>query len=321
MEPGGETSCAFGDPFSYFVRPGTVNRVVIDFRGGGACWDAASCASGLFDDKVTLDPWIADERSATGIYDHAHPDNPFKDWHHVYIPYCTGDIHWGDKDTTYGEGDSAITVRHRGAVNARAALAWVYDNIPDPEKVLVTGCSAGGYGSIMWSAHVREHYQSAAVSQFSDSGAGVIAEGFFALTDAVWGAGESYPTWIPGLDPRSITRLSEIYAGVGRQYADMRLSQYNTMYDDVQTFYFQAMGGDPAAWSDVMKASVAEIEEKTPNFSAYLAPGSEHCILARPELYTVASDGAPLVEWLDALVNGDMPESVACDGAGCGAPP
>src|SRR5215210_4000630 len=37
--PGGETRCARGTPFKYFVRRGSVNRVIIDFRGGGACWD------------------------------------------------------------------------------------------------------------------------------------------------------------------------------------------------------------------------------------------------------------------------------------------
>jgi hypothetical protein len=93
------------------------------------------------------------------------------------------------------------------------------------------------------------------------------------------------------------------------------------MYDDDQIRFFRAMGGDAEAWPAAMTASIAAIEETTPNFTSYLAPGSDHCILWRPELYTVASNGTPLVRWLDALVNGDVPGSVACDGAGCGAPP
>ena len=37
--PEGDTICARGTPFSFFVHPGTVDRVVVDFMGGGACWE------------------------------------------------------------------------------------------------------------------------------------------------------------------------------------------------------------------------------------------------------------------------------------------
>src|SRR5688572_7686148 len=37
--PGGETICSRGTEYAYWVRPGTQNKVIIDFIGGGACWD------------------------------------------------------------------------------------------------------------------------------------------------------------------------------------------------------------------------------------------------------------------------------------------
>ncbi|MGK4007377.1 pectin acetylesterase-family hydrolase [Sorangium sp. So ce1036] len=323
ISPGGETTCSRGDPFRYFVRPGTVNRLVVEFRGGGACWNATTCAfaGSVFQETVTEDPAIVNEQGATGIYDHENPDNPFRDWHHVYIPYCTGDIHWGDNVATYGEGSGAVTIRHKGAVNVRAALGWIYENVPAPEKVFVTGCSAGAYGSILWSAHLREHYADAPVYQFADSGAGIITDTFFEDSFPSWRPQGAYPTWISGLDPAGLTRLPALYTAIGNHYPDMRLSQYNTAYDEDQIRFFRLMGGgDAAAWSDAMRASVDDIEASTPNFSSYLAPGSDHCILWRPELYTVASGGTRLVAWLDDLVNGDAPPSVACEGDACGAP-
>jgi len=33
-----------------------------------------------------------------GIADHSNAANPVKEWTHIYVPYCTGDLHWGDKD-------------------------------------------------------------------------------------------------------------------------------------------------------------------------------------------------------------------------------
>jgi hypothetical protein len=307
IEPGGETTCARGDPFKYLVRPGTTNRLVVEFRGGGACWNATNCsvAGSLFQETVSEDPMTA------GIHDHENPDNPFRDWHHVYIPYCTGDIHWGDNVATYGEGSRSVTIRHKGAVNVRAALDWIYKNVPAPEKIFVTGCSAGAYGSIMWSAHLREHYKSASVVQFGDSGAGIITESFFRDSLPSWKPEGVYPTWIPGFNPAALARLFVLYEKIGTHYPDMRVSQYNTGNDDNQIFFFKEMGGSAEEWVTAMKGSLAYLEASTPNFRSFLAPGNEHCILQRPEFYSVESNGKRLVQWLDELANGERPPSVA----------
>src|SRR5690348_6861110 len=54
IQPGGDTICARGGAYSFFVYPGKTNKVVIDFIGGGACWTEESCsfAGALFDDSV-----------------------------------------------------------------------------------------------------------------------------------------------------------------------------------------------------------------------------------------------------------------------------
>lgn len=323
FEPGGETICSRGTPFRYFVRPGTVNKVVIEFRGGGACWNDLTCgiAGSLFQEEADPDPWVIDETQATGIYDHKRDDNPFKDWHHVYIPYCTGDIHWGNNAATYGSNGNEFTIQHKGSVNVKTVLDWTYENIAAPEQVMVTGCSAGAYGSIMWSAHVREHYQKAKVLQLADSGAGVITDTFFQDSYPSWKPEGSYPTWIPGVVPQDVTRLPELYQIIGNHYGDMILSQYNTAYDEDQAFYFSAMGGgDTYAWSKQMNAHVDEIEQSTANFASYTASGFQHCIIPRNELYTVEVGGVKLVDWLREMTDSKQPANVACEGDACGAP-
>lgn len=326
IEPGGDTICSRGTPYRYFVRPGTVNKVVIEFRGGGACWDDLTCAfaKSLFNEEADVDPWVTSEDSPTGIYDHSNEDNPFKDWHHVYIPYCTGDIHWGDNEATYGSGENAFTIQHKGAVNVRAVLDWTYENVTAPEQVMVTGCSAGAYGSIMWSAHVRKHYEKSRVLQLADSGAGVITDTFFQDSFPSWKPESSYPTWMEGVDAASLTRLPQVYEAIGSYYPDMTLSQYNTHYDEDQSFFFAAMGGgDTYAWSDKMNENVDEILDEVPNFASYRAPGYLHCILPRDELYTVESGGVKLVDWINDMVEAPTPESVKdvdCKAGDCGGP-
>ena len=117
MVPGGRTSCSRGSPFSFFFKKGSdTEHVILEFMGGGACWNELTCGlrTGTFSENVEgiRSLWMrgkdvvpndytkkAGESSYafnSGINDPAAPN--FKTWSRVYIPYCTGDLHWGDAD-------------------------------------------------------------------------------------------------------------------------------------------------------------------------------------------------------------------------------
>lgn len=317
--PGGDTICARGTEYAYFVHPGTVNKVIVDFIGGGACWNQLTCsvAGAIFSEDVEDLRDAVATGAFSGIYDKENPDNPFKDWYHVVIPYCTGDIHWGDAITTYDEGPEPITINHKGAVNTRTVLDWVYQNFSAPEQVLVTGCSAGSYGSALWSAHVMQHYASSQVIQFGDSGAGIITQEFFQDSFPSWSAEQAFPSWIPELDPAQVDLLTlalpDLYKGIANHYPQNFVSQYNTAFDDNQHFYYEAMGGgDVDEWSQQMLASIAEIDAGADNFASFIAPGEQHCIILYDNFYTVNAGGVRLVDWLRELVDQGSVESVSC---------
>jgi hypothetical protein len=324
MLPGGATTCAHGDPYRFWVRPGKVNRVVIDFRGGGACWDTLTCAiagTSVYSDKADPEPWMKGSGTPNGIYDHDNAENPFKDWHHVYLAYCTGDVHWGDSTQTYAAGQPIeTTIQHKGAVNAKAVLDWVYENVPKPDKVFVTGCSAGGYGAALWAAHVRGHYGDAKNYEFADSAAGIITDDFFQKSFPAWNATANFPAEL-GIDTQTFTKLSQLYTAFGKTYPDTFLSEYNTFYDETQSKYYVAMGGkDANEWSTKMQASIAEIEATTPSFRAYLAANYKHCILPDPEFYTVEVGGRRLVDWIEDVIKDKDVEKVSCTTSDCGQP-
>jgi hypothetical protein len=325
---GGETICSRGDPYAYFVRKGTVNKVVIDFIGGGACWDAVTCgfAGAIFEETVDSVRDRIQGGEPEGFYDDQNPDNPFKDWYHVVVPYCTGDVHWGNSVQTY-KGKTKkedVTINHKGAVNSRAVLDWVFANFAAPEQVLVTGCSAGSYGSAMWSAWVMDHYQDSEVFQFGDSGAGIITEEFFQDSFPAWQAEDAFPAFIPELDPKKVdiltTALPDLYAGIANFFPDRWMSQYNTTFDENQFFYYSVMGGGTVdEWSEQMLTSISEIEKRAPNFSAFIAPGEQHCIVPYDNFYTVQADGVLLVDWLAQMIGEGSVESVKCQGVECDA--
>jgi hypothetical protein len=321
MKPGGRTACARGTPYSFWVWPGKSNRVVIDFAGGGACWDEATCRMGSFTQSVEPMRRAIEGGFDEGIYDKNEPDNPFgRDWH-VVVPYCTGDVHWGDAAVTYGKDENAFTIQHRGAANARAVLEWVYFALPSPDRIFVTGCSAGSYGSALWSGHVMRHYQRVPTTQLGDAGTGIVTDAWFQKSFPSWRAEGAFPMSIPELDPTQNDLMSkdltDLYVALARRFPQNRFAQYSSVQDEEQIGYFARMGGQtPDAWRRRMLASIDEIDDSTDNFASFIAPGDGHCITTSEDFYDLEVDGVRFVEWIRQMQNAPAP-SVRCTDEEC----
>jgi len=255
-----------------------------------------------------------------GIYDRANPANPFRDFTHVYIPYCTADLHWGNAATTYRNTAGApYVIQHRGAINAATALNWAGENVPAPAQVVVAGCSAGGYGAAVWSARIARAYPGARLVQLADSAAGVVPETFFGTTLANWNVASAGPTFIPDLsldaiDPATLT-LPRLYNSVSSFFPTASFSQFNTRMDTVQIFFYALAKGtisptDGLDWSAKMLANVEQIAATSPNFSAYLSSGTEHCVINRPSFYTQSVGGRRFSDWVTTLVSGADPGEI-----------
>jgi len=308
---GGDTRCANGDPYAFWVHPGTTKNLVIDFMGGGACWNDATCAAGDFSQDVDGLRTIVDMGYTKGIYDRVRKDNPFaQDWY-VLVPYCTGDIHWGNAEATYKRGDSTFTIQHKGAVNARAVLDWTEKNVPDPARVFVTGCSAGAYGAALWSSRLMKHYGNASVVQFGDSGAGIITIDFFRKSFPSWKAEAAFPGFIDALDPAKVDlrekSLADLYIEVAKAFPDNRMSQFNRTEDKSQLLHFARMGGASSAdWTRQMLASVQRIDDATENFASFTARGDGHCGTLEDDFYDIEVGGTRLVDWLRRSLDGKV---------------
>lgn len=332
IAPAGETICADGSEYAFYVNPGTVNKLVVDFEGGGACWNGGLCSSpstpgngfqGLYTNRVYGSPA---DYGFRGIYDREDPDNPFRDWYQVHVSYCTGDLHLGDNVASYPAAEGEVTVRHKGALNTRAVLGWVFSNFSAPETVFVAGVSAGAYASIIWLPEVAERYPDAALYGLGDSGAGVVTPGFFAEDAANWRVDGALPDLgTPIALDENI--LANLYRGVGQTYPDAVLAQYNSLFDGTQIGFYGLMQGitqpTPALaqeWSGKMTASLAAIAAGTPNFRSYVstldvdndpANGTAHVILQRPQFYTLETSGVRFAEWVGNLANGRGIENVS----------
>lgn len=312
LKPGGETLCARGGEFAFLVRKGDPQKIVVSFSGGGACWDDFTCDSNkVYTD--TVDKTYHQISRQAGIFDFANKKNPYKDWTHVFIPYCTGDVHSGSNDTTYTRPDnSRFVIHHRGAINARAVLKWITATYKTAAEINVNGCSAGSYGAILWTPSLAESYPQAKILQFGDSGAGVSPTLFFPQ----WGIEKALPPWIPELNPGKIqwSNLSivDVYKAVANYYPRARFSQFNHEEDRVQTMYYAAMGGDGLEWTSRMFKNMNETSSLAGGFRYFIAPGITHCSVNNASFYTTKSDGATLRDWLSSSIAGKDAENVKC---------
>lgn len=306
LEPGGETTCARGTPYRFFVRnTGQTDKLMIYFQGGGACWNALTCREGgSYDPEVSY--WSAEVGGYGGIFNVRNASNPLRDYAVVFIPYCTADVHLGDATVRY----LGNRIQHRGAVNAQAALDWAFENFSAPTDVFVTGSSAGAYGAIYFTADIAERYPDARVVQLGDAGVGATPAGWLVLEQ--WGMYENIHDYLTPIDPAEFT-INDLYDRTAEKFPNVVLSQFTNANDETQELFYNFAGirGGPS-WQDLMYSNLDTLEDTLDRFTSYVAGGTEHVILARDTLYTLTSNGVPFIDWLTALVSGDMPESVRC---------
>jgi hypothetical protein len=156
VEPPGAV-CGNGSQYKFFVNYSTSsNDVVVYMEPGGGCWDYPSCTGqedlgaanldGLPDDHYIFGQVIAP------MFNRDRPDNYTRDWNFVFVPYCTADVHTGNSVITYsdptGVGED-IVFHHTGHDNVQAVIDWMADEFPGIPRFLLSGCSAGGAGSII----------------------------------------------------------------------------------------------------------------------------------------------------------------------------
>jgi hypothetical protein len=361
------SNCPGTNPdYAFFVKRGDPTKLMVFFMGGGACWDITNCyynhtyAEDLFESIALLgvvSSGLARKQGIGGLLDTSNPENPFRDWTIVYVPYCTGDLGAGQQDRTYVDDykpenpTDDVVIRHRGAVNRSLVLKWMEDNIPPGgvTQLFVTGLSAGSYASLLAFPYIRQVYASGTACYLGDAGVG-----FAGIDDD----GHSF-TWLAKdrwdvqllLDVFGTTDISSfpeykdlVRAGVDHYIASgERFAQYTTMYDATQAWFYNLQVDDhidyPNFWGKEADAdpdlwvydewskgmydrtgTTGAIQIELPNYAYYIAAGTDHTIIFYDKTYTEISGGASFIQWIDDLVNGAMPASTACSDPDCGAP-
>eukprot|EP01060_Flectonema_neradi_P006771 TRINITY_DN1462_c0_g1_i1.p1 TRINITY_DN1462_c0_g1~~TRINITY_DN1462_c0_g1_i1.p1 ORF type:complete len:382 (+),score=83.26 TRINITY_DN1462_c0_g1_i1:52-1197(+) len=182
--------CLDGSPYVMYYRPAPAGSEhptnwVFNLRGGGACLDPEAChhrAQGVLGSSKSYGPTWTNEY---GSLSSNKTINPFWDFNHVFLPYCTGDVHTGTNDKA-----NEWNLYFAGHINVEATLKYFLANgtLGNATKVLLSGESAGGIGVFNNANFVMDMLPHAEV---------------MAMPVAGWYFPEnthSYPEWLSGED-------------------------------------------------------------------------------------------------------------------------
>jgi hypothetical protein len=293
--------CLDGSEYEMSTRDGSSEELVIYLEGGGACWsDTNKCLAANKNADADFPP--------TGILDPALAVNPVKDANVAYFPYCDGSLFAGDTDPDYGDGQERY---QRGLKNLSAGLDVVKNQYPSPERIVLTGVSAGGFGTIFALPVVRALYPDAAIEVINDSGLGVANAGMPEFIEGLfndWNADKFIPaSGCP--DCYSNGHLTDGYFDWQlEQDPNMRLAMLSSKQDSVIAGFFLGIKGEDfeAALLPEMAAMEADNPER---FRSFIFNGGSHTMLRDGDLAKTA-DGVVLSDWLsDMLSNSDSWQS------------
>ncbi len=313
IDPGGNTTCARGGKYSFFVRKASSNKLLIYFEGGGSCYDARTCRQGAnyFDDSI--DPTFEADNPALksyGVFDMNNTLNPFLDYNIVFVSYCTGDAFLGNRTVQYTDDKGTFQVKHMGFVNTQAVFEWTYQNFPKPDSVYIIGCSAGVVGSYFNAPYLLQHYQNTPFALVGDFGGGYL-DGSASMIQS-FGTLDLFPNWLPQYQNAISGQLFQtkfVFTIPAQAYPNARFGLLDTQNDSTQSEIISRF--DPKlTLYDVLKSNIAELRADVANIYSYSGPGDSHCITMQPAYYNFVAGGIKLNDWMSSFTAVEPPTNV-----------
>jgi hypothetical protein len=311
-----DSMCRDGSTTGIGVRYGVGDNLVIYFEGGGACFNSDTCAlNELWKNfgEFKFDAWALGIGQG-GIFDD-DPQNPVRDWSFIYVPYCTGDVHAGDRENV-GIAGVLGAQQFVGYRNVAAYLERIVPTFAEAGHVLVTGSSAGGFGAALNYDRIAGAFPNSAVTLLDDSGPPMSDPYMPVCMQQLWRDLFNFDATLPadcadcfGEDGGGISNLATY---LGEKWSDQRLALFSSERDGViRTFFGYGLedcsGGSYTG--EAFEAGLYELRDEIlgegPVWGSYFVPGTGHTILSSPNFYSTEVGGVPLTSWLEALLAGD----------------
>lgn len=281
-----DCKCVYGS--EYFIAtkeaPSYTSNLMISLQGGGACWP------GLEQCK----PVVTEEDVRAGAFAIDLSERLAQEWNQVVIPYCDGSTYLGDTERDY-DSDGTVDHWHYGLKNSVAALDFIHDKFPGVTKIFLTGCSAGGYGTIIQSRLLKELYPDASIYVLNESGPGIVRPEteFLNMLDRSWNLKQLIPNDCDACSDQLLYWYEDILKD-----PKIKVGLYSAYEDNVIGHSFLNL--TPVEYKSLLLKTSGDVNSRYPTrFKRFFIKGDSHCVQDRD--YEV--NGTTYWDWVMAFIH------------------
>lgn len=156
-----EMKTSEGGKYRAFFKKGSENKVMVYFAGGGVSINEETAKDDTYNTKEIFIDMLANITMNMGGLASDVEGSPFENWSIILFPYATGDFHAGTGEFRYTDKDGKEKILyHNGYVNYTQTMQKLMElaDISEPEAVVVTGYSAGGFATALLSDDIFTNY-------------------------------------------------------------------------------------------------------------------------------------------------------------------
>ena len=303
------TQSSDGSEWHGIFKKGAENKVVVYFFGGGVSITPETSEGGnkFYATNMTGQDFVAQG----GIGSNAE-NNPFRDWSFLVSPYATGDFHSGT-----GVYEGKKTIYHTGYSNYSAFVEQVKPYVGEPDTLLVTGFSAGGFATSLLADDVIERFPSAENITVCVDSSLLLYDGWHETAVKLWQSPKEISDRLTtdNLVLDSLTALHEKRGDSVKilfdcSYRDDTLMQYQSYIHTGKMDKTKALGDQFQANLTEM---VAGLQSQIPGIGIYIwnyaedteTHNTQHTIISS-NVYDKLEADVSVADWIYSAVNGDV---------------
>ncbi len=308
------TKSSDGSEWHGLIRVGTENKVAVYFFGGGVSINGYTSEHGkeFFATTAQVQDFVA-----SGGIGSTSEENPFRDWTFLVLPYASGDFHSGTGEYHYTDGGKEKVVYHNGYSNYSAFMDAAAPYIGNPDVLLVTGFSAGGFAASLLADDVIDRFPSADNITVCVDSSLLLYEGWHETAEELWQAPPIIADRLisDNLVLDSLTALHNKRGDTVKilfdcSYRDDTLQEYQA-YIRTGTMTRNKENGD------LFQADLAEmadgLQKNIPGIGIYIwkykedpeTRNTQHTIISG-NVFDRLEDDVSVADWIYAAVNGNV---------------
>ena len=318
--------CSDGKDYSVSFKEGSINKLLVNFAGGGLSWKEETAAK-----PITIGALLRKQEAFyinsvsptmiklmhVGILDTDNTRNPFHNWYVLNIPYATADFHIGCSAYPYRniKGENKI-LYHHGIKNVEAALDLLKDFFREtPEILVISGQSAGAFGCVAHCPKIKNLYPDCDNIVVYSEGSHLYSPLWQEITRNVWKVNSELISYIKGND-----LILDLF-----RYARDNMPLHttflhsNSVWDKTLTEFMYKMNhgklsANPQAlqeFHDTLINAVRELKKEIPSYSYYLTDYGKnsktgttpHIFAGSPKLlYSDMQDNMSIASWISKAI-------------------